>query len=95
MPARRSPWMNERAQLLVRLLDERYGLTITEDVAREDISNHVDHVAALMRIGRQAAKWHVTEDVISKMADRIGRAVNRQLTKETLGPPRHLGVVRD
>jgi hypothetical protein len=30
--------MNEKAELLVRLLDERYGLTITEDVAREDIS---------------------------------------------------------
>lgn len=94
MPARRSPWMNERAQLLVRLLDERFAMTVSEDTAREDISNHVDHVAERMRIGRQAAKYYVTEEAISDMADRIGREVNRQLTKRSLGPQRHLGVVR-
>ena len=87
--------MNARAELLVRLLDERYGMTITEDIAREDISSHVDLVAEMMRIGRQAAKYYVTEDVISDMADRIGREVNRQLTKQTLGPQRHLGIVRE
>lgn len=69
--------MNGKAQLLVSLLDSRYGLAITEDTAREDISNHVDHVAAMMRIGRQAAKVYVTDDVIGDMADRIGAAVER------------------
>jgi hypothetical protein len=39
-----SPWINEKTELLVRLLEERYGLAITEDVARQDISNHVDQV---------------------------------------------------
>lgn len=87
--------MNDRAQLLVRLLAERFGLELSEDVAREDISNHVDNVAAKMRVGRQAAKWYVTDDVISDMANRIGREVNRQITKEALEPPRHLGIVRD
>lgn len=90
MAARRSPWINERAQLLVKLLSERYGLTITEDIAREDISDHVDFVAERMRVGRQAAKFYVTEDSISDMADRIAREVQRQQTQETLQPPRHL-----
>ncbi|WP_231750856.1 hypothetical protein [Mycobacterium sp. NAZ190054] len=78
------------------MLDERYGLTITEDAGREDISNHVDHVAAMMRIGRQAAKRYVTDDVISDMADRIGRHVSRVLTREALQPGRdsHLRIVR-
>jgi len=57
--------MNEKAQLLVRLLDKRYGLTITEDVAREDISDHVDRVATMMRVGQQAAKFYVTDEVIA------------------------------
>jgi hypothetical protein len=60
--ARRSPWTNEKAELLVRLLDERYGLTITEDVAREDISDQVHRVATMMRVGRQAAKFYVTDE---------------------------------
>ena len=85
--------MNERAELLVRLLDERHGLEVSEAVAREDISNHVDHVAAMMRIGRRAAKVYVTDDTISGMADRIGREVERQLAKQALGPQRHLGIV--
>lgn len=73
--ARRSPWMNEKAQLLVRLLDKRYGLTITEDVAREDISDHVDRVATVMRVGRQAAKFYVTDEVIVGFAAHIATAV--------------------
>ena len=93
--ARRSPWMNERAQLLVRLLDERYGLRITEDVARDDISDHVDHVAEMMRVGRQAAKVYVTEDVIGDMADRIARLVEQERAREALGPRdrSHLRIV--
>ena len=86
--------MNERAALLVQLLRDRYDLTITEDVAREDISNHVDLVAARMRIGRQAAKPYVTDDTIGSLADRIGQEVQRQRTKRVLGPRRHLAVVR-
>lgn len=67
--------MNEKAELLVRLLEERYGLAITEEVAREDISNHVDRVASMMRIGRQAAKYYVTDDVIEGFAAHIAAAV--------------------
>lgn len=67
--------MNEKTELLVRLLDERYGLVITEDVAREDISNHVDQVASMMRVGRQAAKYYVTDEVIAGFAAHIATAV--------------------
>lgn len=87
--------MNERARLLVRLLNERYGLELGEDVAREDISDHVDYVAEMMRIGRQAAKAYVTDDVISRMADRIGEEVERHLTEQQApAQQRHLRVVR-
>ncbi|CAN5148273.1 hypothetical protein BH11ACT6_BH11ACT6_35080 [soil metagenome] len=86
--ARRSPWMDERAQFLVKLLSDRHGLTITEDVAREDISNHVDLVAERMRIGRQAAKVYVTDDVIEELANRIGTYVRREQARP--GGPRHL-----
>ncbi len=72
---RRSPWLDDRATLLVSLLANRHGLTVTEDVARQDISGDVDHVARLMRIGRQAAKVYLTDDAISSMADRIAAAV--------------------
>ncbi len=71
--------MNDRAELLVRLLRERHGLQLSEDTAREDISNHVDLVAELMRVGRQAAKAYVTDDVISQMVDRIAAAVQQHL----------------
>jgi hypothetical protein len=73
--ARRSPWLDDRAALLVKLLADRHGLTVSEDVARQDISDDVDHVARLMRIGRQAAKVYLTDDTISSMADRIAAAV--------------------
>lgn len=85
--------MNDRAELLVRLLDEKYGLTIAEEIAREDVSSHVDHVAGAMRIGRQAAKLYVTDEVISGLADRIAREVDRQLTKQALSPKGHLRLV--
>ncbi|MEX3645308.1 hypothetical protein [Mycolicibacterium porcinum] len=72
---RRSPWLNGRAQLLVTLLRDRHGLELTEDTARQDISERLDHVATLMRIGRQAARRYVTDEVIADHADRIAQAV--------------------
>lgn len=67
--------MNERAELLVRLLQEGHGLQISETAVRETISEHVDHVAATMRVGRQAAKVYVTEAVVGGMAVRIAAAI--------------------
>lgn len=57
------------------LLSERHGLCITEDVAREDISDHVDLVAERMRISRRAAKYYITDDVIEGLADHIADVV--------------------
>lgn len=95
MGVRRSPWMNGRAGLLVRLLDELHGLSVSEDEAREDVSNHVDYVAEMMRIGRRTAKRYVTDDVIRKMADRIAREVGRRQAKRVLDPRpgSHLRIV--
>lgn len=59
----------------MRLLDEQHGLTITEEIARDDVSDHVDHVAEMMRIGRRAAKHYVTEDVIQGLADHIAECI--------------------
>lgn len=67
---RRSPWLDGRAALLLARLDE-YQMTLPEDVARKLISDHLDTTARLMRIGRQAAKYYVTDDVIVKIADQL------------------------
>ena len=48
-----------------------YEMTLPDDVARKLVSEHLDTTAQLMRIGRQAAKFYVTDDVIGKIADRI------------------------
>lgn len=69
--------MNQRAAQLVRLLHERHGHTITEDIAQEDISHQVDLIAERMRIGRRAAKHYVTEEYIADFADHIAAVIDR------------------
>lgn len=65
--------------MLIRLLQERHGLQLTESAARDTISDHVDQVAEVMRIGRQSAKPYVTDEVIGNMADRIAAAVREHV----------------
>lgn len=67
---RRSPWLNDRVAVLLARLGE-YAMTLPEATAREVISKHLDTTARMMRIGRQAAKFYVTDDVINKIADRL------------------------
>jgi hypothetical protein len=67
---RRSPWLNDRVAVLLARLAE-YDTTLPEATAREVISDHLDTTARLMRIGRQAAKFYVTDEVINTIADRI------------------------
>jgi hypothetical protein len=69
-PARPSPWLDERTSLLLQRLAE-HNITAPEDVLRQVLSDHLDTTARLMRIGRQAAKVYVTDDVISKIADQL------------------------
>lgn len=92
MPARRSPWMNERAQFLVKYLADQHGIGITEDIAREDISTQVDRVAERMRIGRQAAKYYVTEDYLRKFGDFVANAIREA---QAADPRRGLRAVPD
>jgi hypothetical protein len=72
MKARRSPWLNGRTALLLARLGE-YELTLPEDLARQFISDHLDSVAEPMRIGRQAARYYVTEEVTEGTGCRAGR----------------------
>lgn len=77
MGARRSPWLDAKAELLVSILADRHGYTVTEDIAREDVSSHIDHVALMMGVGRPTAKSYITDQVISDLADRIAAFVER------------------
>src|SRR3984957_17451435 len=70
MKARSSPWINGRTKLLLSYLDG-FEFTLPEDAARQLISDHLDGVAARMRIGRQAARLYVTDEVIRKIADKL------------------------
>jgi hypothetical protein len=70
MKARRSPWIDGRTTLLLGYLED-YEFTLPEDLARQLISDHLDEVAELMRIGRQAARFYVTDEVVQKIADKL------------------------
>ena len=84
--------MNERAQFLVEYLADQHGICVSEDIAREDISTQVDSVAKRMRIGRQAAKYYVTEDYLRKFGDHIARVIREA---QAADPRRGLRVVPD
>lgn len=78
--------------MLVDLLSRRYGITISVDTARQDISNHLGDLAEAMGISRQAARTYVTEEAIDRMAEFIGREVARANVPRARRP-RHLRVV--
>ncbi|MBE5453532.1 hypothetical protein E3G52_000396 [Mycobacteroides abscessus] len=89
MLPRRSPWLDDRATLLVKYLDDLHGLQISEETARHDVSCHVDFVAERMRIQRRAAKNYVTDSVIRGLADHIAQGVAdalREQSEETQRP---------
>ncbi|WP_293002349.1 hypothetical protein [Mycobacterium sp.] len=70
MNARRSPWINGKTTLLLSYLED-FDFTLHEDVARQLISDHLNGVATRMRIGRQAARFYVTDKVIQKIANKL------------------------
>jgi hypothetical protein len=70
MAARRSPWLNERTDLLLAELAER-EMTLPEEVARQVISDRLDDVAARIGVSRRAARNYVTDDVIADVAAEI------------------------
>jgi hypothetical protein len=70
----RSRWMEHRTALLLSCL-QTYSQSIPEHVAQQLISDRLGRVAQLMRRGRQAAKYHITDDVIAWMARAIADAL--------------------
>ncbi|WP_176562234.1 hypothetical protein [Mycolicibacterium palauense] len=91
---RSSPWLDDRARLLVRLLAEKHGLDVSESTALECVAGHVDLVAERMRIGRQAAKLYVTDDVIERVAGRIAQAVSREIARQSLESEEDVAYLR-
>lgn len=83
MKARRSPWIDGRTTLLLTCLGQ-YDLTLPEDVARQLISDHLDGVARRMRIGRQAARYYVTDEVIQKIAEKLVGALPSESEDRTV-----------
>jgi hypothetical protein len=94
MGPRRSPWLDDRAELLVRFLDERHQLTITTDAAREDVSNQLEAVAKLMGISRQAAKCYVTDEAVQELADGVAALVQAHHSAIECGAVASLDVKR-
>ncbi|MEB3021333.1 hypothetical protein [[Mycobacterium] crassicus] len=86
MAARRSPWLDDRAALLVRLLSEHHQLTITQEVARADISDQLDHIAERMRIQRKSAMRYISDEWVQTFADHIAREVFHQSNPEGAAP---------
>jgi hypothetical protein len=70
MAARRSPWLNDRTDLLLAELAER-EMTLPEEVARQVFSDWLDDVAARIGVGRRAARNYVTDDTIADLAAEI------------------------
>jgi hypothetical protein len=83
MKARRSPWIDGRTTLLLTYLGQ-YDLALPEDVARQLISDHLDGVARRMRIGRQAARYYVTDEVIQKIAEKLVGALPSESEDRTV-----------
>lgn len=70
-------------------------MDIDPAIAREDISDTLDNLAAGMRISRRAAQRYITDEEISKFADRIAHIVRRNMARRALKPQTgHLRVVR-
>ena len=62
--------MDERVSVLNTKLAE-HQMELPERAARQVISDHLDTTARLMRVGRQAARRYVTDEVVAKLADRL------------------------
>lgn len=62
----------------MQILADLHGLSITEDIARADISDQLDRIAERLRIQRQSAKPHISDEWVQKFADHIAQAVFHQ-----------------
>lgn len=67
----RSPWLRDRAELLVVQLKARHDLTIDLDTAAHDIAAWRDQIAQRLRIQPRSANPYVTDEAIAEFADHI------------------------
>lgn len=74
----RSPWMNNRVATLLRLLDEHHGLHVPWELARAQITGHVDLLASVFRLNRQAARKHVTDAVLYEIACDVAATISSE-----------------
>ncbi|MGV9798496.1 hypothetical protein ACWDTP_10590 [Mycobacterium sp. NPDC003449] len=74
----RSPWMNDRVGVLLRFLARRHGLHVPWELARVQISGHVDLLASMFQLDRQAARTHVTDEVLGEIACDIAATITRK-----------------
>lgn len=67
---RRSEWLAQRSSVLLANL-ACHGLTVTEQVAIDMVSEQLDTLAELMGISRRAARHYLTDEAIENLATRI------------------------
>ncbi|ABK70359.1 hypothetical protein [Mycolicibacterium smegmatis] len=64
----RSPWMNDRVTVLLRYLTDDHGLHVPVELARVQVTGHVDLLVSVLRLDRQTARRHVTDEVLRELA---------------------------
>ncbi|MCV7285338.1 hypothetical protein H7J87_08355 [Mycolicibacterium wolinskyi] len=74
----RSPWMNDRVSVLLRLLEEHHGLHVPWELARVQVTCHIDLLSSVFRLNRQAARKHVTDAVLYEIACEIAATVTSE-----------------
>lgn len=71
----RSPWMNDRVTVLLQFLAEDHGLHLPVELARVQVTGHVDLLVTVLRLDRQTARRHVTDEVLRELACDIAATV--------------------
>ncbi|MBU8807781.1 hypothetical protein KL953_02640 [Mycolicibacterium goodii] len=71
----RSPWMNDRVTVLLQFLAEDHGLHVPVELARVQVTGHIDLLVSVLRLDRQTARRHVTDEVLRELACDIAATV--------------------
>ena len=71
----RSPWMNDRVGVLLRFLADDHGIHLRPELARVQVAGHIDLLVSVLRLNRQTARQHVTDEVLRDLACDIAATV--------------------
>ena len=71
----RSPWMNDRVTVLLQYLADEHDLHVPTELARVQVTGHVDLLVSALRLDRQTARRHVTDEVLRELACDIAATV--------------------